>query len=407
MNREGFQRMYAEHFGALQRYCYFKLPSRADGDDVLGQVALAAWAKRDSLRNMDAFKPWLLQIATNQIRDFYRKRARHNDLPLSEVCEAALVSSRFGPTPEEAVHETLDSLSDTDRQILTLAYFYHVPQADIAQQLNVPLGTVKSRLHAARQRFKHEYPHPPKKGEIHMSKLPKLLPDYTIMPNEKEPFACKWEELMGWFLVPKLGEQLSWGMYDEGKLSGEYCMRVAGRAAVHGIEGVAVVAEIQDKDDGCIQREFIAQLTDTHVRYLAQSHENDGVKRYFTFMDGDDFLRNWGFGEDNCGNSIFPKKRGIIERCGSVITCPAEKFVLDVVDRCTVMLGGKRYDCIRVMDIECYNYGVASEQFLDKNGRTILWRRFDRNKKTPGDERWTINGETYEHHYDCITNYVC
>ena len=252
-----------------------------------------------------------------------------------------------------------------------------------------------------------------------MSKLPGVLPEYTIVKTDKPPFECKWEELQGWFLVPRIGEKLSWAMYDmpERKKSGEYKLEVTGRAAVHGIHGVEIIAEQDDHGDKS-SRKFVAQLTDTHVRFLAEAHTRGDVKHYVTFLDGDAFLDNWGFGEDNCGSDIYPKCRGIIKREGTMITCPNEKFVLDVVDRCNLVICGKEYDTIRVMDIECYNSGVVSEQFLDQNGRTILWRRFNRDDwhydfykqrwsdKLPENERLTINGETYVHWYDCITNYI-
>lgn len=413
--------MYAECFHAIQRFCYFKLPSKADGDDMLQEVALAAWSRRESLRNTGAFKPWLMQIAANKIRDFYRKRARHSDIPLDEVSELSLTYSLFGVTVEveETVNETLDTLDDADRQVLALAYLHNAPQAEIARQLSVPLGTVKSRLHAARRRFKTAYPYPILKGEHDMSHLPKYLPDYMIVKTDKLPFECLWEELQGWFLVPRLGKKLSWAMYDmpERKLSGECRLEVTGKAAVHGVEGVEITAE-QDDHGGRATRNFIAQLTDTHVRFLAESHMRGDVKHFITFIDGEEFLDNWGFGEENCGNDIHPKHKGVIKRDGSVISCPIEKFVLDVVDRCTVTLGAKAYDTIRVMDIECYNTGIVSEQFLDRNGRTILWRRFNRNDwrydyykqkwsdKLPDNERLIVNGETYVHWYDCITDYI-
>jgi len=42
MDKTTFERIYAEYFGAVRRFCYFKLPSEIDGDDVLQGVALAA-----------------------------------------------------------------------------------------------------------------------------------------------------------------------------------------------------------------------------------------------------------------------------------------------------------------------------------------------------------------------------
>ena len=70
------------------------------------------------------------------------------------------------------------------------------------------------------------------------------------------------------------------------------------------------------------------------------------------------------------------------------------------------------------MDVETFNDAVASESYIDQNGRTILWRRFNRNdwaqirygkpwtEMLPENERITINGETYVHWYDCVSDYI-
>ena len=299
-----------------------------------------------------------------------------------------------------------------------------MPQSEIAKKLNIPLGTVKSRLHTAKQNFKKRYPYHTdiSKGEYHMKKLPEYIPKYKIEKSNELPFAVKWEELMGWFLIPKLGEKLSWGIYDipSRKCERIFDMQVTGKAKVHGIEGVelsAREASCSDKND-VINRVFVAQLTDTHCRYLATIRNDGDIRNYITFLDGDEFLSNWGFGEDNCGNETNLSPKGDIKRTGSTVTCADKDFLLDIVGRYTVTIGAKSYDTVCVMDIETYEHGEASEQFLDKSGRTILWRRYnrddwaiDRYKKSwseqlPDNDRLIINGKTYVHWYDCITDYI-
>lgn len=255
-----------------------------------------------------------------------------------------------------------------------------------------------------------------------MKKLPGFLPEYKIEEGGKEPFAVKWEELMGWFLVPKLGEELSWGMYDmpSRKCSHIYDMKVTGKAMVHGIEGVELTAReaaYSDKKE-VIERTFVAQLTDTHCRYLAAIRNDNGVRNYISFLDGDAFMQTWGFGEDNCGNETDLTPKGEIKREGNVITCAEKDFQLDIVGRYTVTINGKGYDTVCVLDISNYDAGVISEQFLDKNGRTILWRRYNRNdwaidrygkpwtELLPENERLVVNGETYVQWYDCVTDYI-
>lgn len=255
-----------------------------------------------------------------------------------------------------------------------------------------------------------------------MKKLPEFLPEYQIAASDQAPFAVKWEELMGWFLVPKLGEKLSWGLYDipSRKCDHVFDLRVTGKAKVHGIEGVELTAReasYSDKND-VINRTFVAQLTDTHCRYLATMRNDGDVRNYITFLDGDEFLPNWGFGEDNCGNETNLTVKGDIIRNGTIVTTKQKDFLLDIVGRYSVTIGGKSYDTVCVMDIETYNSGVVSEQFLDRNGKTILWRRFNRDdwametyhkkwsEQLPDNDRLTVNGTTYVHWYDCITEYI-
>lgn len=261
-----------------------------------------------------------------------------------------------------------------------------------------------------------------------MKILPEMMPEYKIKLSEQPPFSVKWEECMGWMIIPKIGEKLVWGSYDfpEKKCTDYTEIEVVGKAEIHGIMGVEIVAVQHDSYDihqtgskNNEERRFIAQLTDTHCRFLAECHMENGIRKCYTFLDDDIFLKNWGFGENNCGNETNLSMKGQIVRNGNVIqTANLQREVLDIVGRYMVKIGGKSYDTVCVMDVESYNEGVAVEQYLDKNGRTVLWRRFNRDdwklqrykqrwsEKLPNNERLIINGETYVHWYDCISDYI-
>lgn len=425
-----------EHMVPLQRFLHYKINNYSDAEDLIQEVCLAATMKFASLKNKASFKAWLIGIATNKCKDYYRRQAKVLELPLDNLSETALGVGRIGITEQNVVLDTLDALGDKEKQILYLYFFKCLSQEEIAKKLSVPLGTVKSRLHYAKEKFKSQYPYPPKEKEervrrIAMSengkKIPEVMPEYTIVKSEKEPFSVKWEELQGWLLVPREGETLTWGLYDmPSRKRTEYTeMKALGKAEIHGIEGVEISAIQYDAENyyrtGSVdkmERRFVAQLTDTHCRYLAESHEENGVRKLYTFLDGDEFLNNWGFGEDNCGNEVNLSRKGLLDREGMVVSGRMEKELVDVVGRYEVSIGGKAYDTICVMDIQCFNDGVASEQFLDKNGRTVLWRRFNKNdwaykrygklwtELLPENERLVINGETYVHWYDCMSDYV-
>lgn len=430
---ERFEELLQSCRRAVERFVLFRISDRADADDVLQEVYLTAYRKLGSLKNEAAFKPWLLAIARNKCTDYFREKARRLEIPLDSIAETELACGRQGLCETSAVRDTVELLGDKDKQILYLYFWKQLPQAEIARRLKIPVGTVKSRLYTAKQNFKRQYPCPPQalKGEPVMKQrnhLPEFLPEYTIERSEKAPFSVKWEELMGWLIVPKPGESISWGLYDfPSRRRTEYTdMEVVGKAEVHGIEGVEIKAVQHDAENyyrtGSVaemERRFVAQLTDTHCRYLAESHVENGVRKCYTFLDGDSFRDNWGFGEDNCGNEVNLSPRGLLRREGDVITGTLQPEVLDIVGRYTVTIGGKSYDTVCVMDISCFNDAVVSEQYLDENGRSVLWRRFNRNdwamdrfggkpwtELLPENQRLTVNGETYVHWYDCISDYI-
>lgn len=414
---------------SVERFVRYRLPSQADADDILQEVWLTAYQRFAQLKSKDAFKPWIISIARSKCSDYFRMKAARMEISIEELSRKEFAVSRHGISAVHTVRETLELLGSKDKQILYLYFWKELPQAEIARLLDIPLGTVKSRLHTAKRHFKDKYPYLAKqpKGDNIMRKLPEYIPQYSIERLEAEPFRTRWEEMQGWLIIPKLGQKLRWGMYDfpERTLTSWCDMAVVGRAEVHGIEGVEVTA-IQygagdDRDPGFVdsmERRFVAQLTDTHSRYLAESHMEDGVRKCFTFLDGDAFLNNWGFGPENIGNETDLHRKGLIRRDGDVVTTPGEREILDVVGRYAVTINGRRYDTVCVMDIELYNEAVMSEQYIDQSGRTVLWRRFNRDdwaadrfgglwsERLPENERVTINGEAYVHWYDCISDYI-
>lgn len=409
----------------VERFVKFRVPA-SDAEDLIQEICLTAYLKYGQLKNQEAFKAWILRIARNMCTDYFRKLERNPEVAMEDIPWEMVAFGRMGRMTT-AVEDTLEQLPEKDRQLLYLCYWQELSLSEIGKRMQIPLGTVKSRLHTARTRFKEQYPYPPK-GVHDMTKLPKKMPEYTIERLHEDPFSCKWEETQGWLIIPKPGQKLSWAMYDfPQRTRTSWCkMEVVGKAEIHGIEGVEVTAvqygDGDDRDPGfedSMERRFVAQLTDTHCRFLAESHWENGVRKCYTFLDGDPFLNNWGFGEDNCGNEVDLRPKGLLKREGSAITAPKEREILDVVGQYAVTINAKRYDTVCVMDVELYNEAVVSEQYIDRNGRTVLWRRFNRDdwatdrfggkrwsEKLPDNERITINGETYVHWYDCISDYI-
>ncbi|MBQ9324471.1 MAG: RNA polymerase sigma factor [Clostridia bacterium] len=416
----------------LERWIKAHIGPVQDAEDILQDTWVAALEGLPTLRSKDAFLPWVLGIARRKCADWYRRQSRSPVILTQRVPEASV------PGPEETfVEETLSGLPAPDRTMLRLFYLDNLSQREIAQALQIPEGTVKSRMHTARMRFRAAYP-VSMQGGITMEKnagttLPPILPAYSIVWTDKPVFSVDCEELEGWFIVPRLGEKLVWGIYDlpSRRLDIAYAIQVTGPGRVHGLDGVSILAKVLSARSDFSQNDpvkdavdastggqeewvFIAQAKDGYTRFLSAEHVENGVRTISTFLDGDAFMDSWGFGEENCGAPIHRKKEGKILRQGCSISVPPESRLMDLVGRCDLLLNGVHYDTVCLMDLDMYQEGMVTEQYLNAQGQTILWRRFnrddwavDRYGKTwsallPDNEQLTINGQRYVHWYDCL-----
>ena len=80
----------------------------------------------------------------------------------------------------------------------------------------------------------------------------------------------------------------------------------------------------------------------------------------------------------------------------------------------TLTMDGQTHDCIAIMDLTAAKEGVASLQFLNRKGRTVIWQRYNRDdwaldrygkrwsELLPCNDCITINGQTFVHWYDCL-----
>lgn len=417
-----FEALLTVHKAAVERLVRYKLPTRFDAEDVLQETYLQAMLKFHTLRNKSSFKPWILAIARNQCNAWFRRKSLHDPLSLEELLETRQLPGSQGIEEVSATHETLNALKLRDKQILQLFYLQDLSMADIAHAMQIPIGTVKSRLHAAKIQFRKHYPYPPQqKGVAPMKKMPAYLPEYQITPSAEPEFPVRHEELPGMLIIPRLGETLTFGMYDfpERKRTGVYHQTVTGKVVVHGLEGVEIQSKYTDADS-TEESTIFAQLTDSFCRYLGGMFTTDtGTRSILTFLDGEEFSSAYGIGENNCGFSVHRVPKGEIVQKNGELSTAASGDISDIVGRFTVCLGGKAYDTVRLVDLEvCGDDHMLCEYYLDQQGRTILWRRFNRDdwkqqhygqnwsEKLPENERLILNGETYVHWYDCITDYI-
>lgn len=119
--------------------------------DVLQDVWITAWKTRRSLRSPGAFRAWIYRIAHGKVVDAIRAETRRQHTEQDRQRNIASVTNRAGATLEagELVHFALSQISAEHREVLSLRFIEEMTIAEIAEAIDCPVGTVKSRLHYA------------------------------------------------------------------------------------------------------------------------------------------------------------------------------------------------------------------------------------------------------------------
>jgi RNA polymerase sigma-70 factor (ECF subfamily) len=148
---------------------FSELVGRYSAEDVFQEAFLQVHQSAEQFDLQRRFRPWLFTIAANKARDLIRSQARRPTNPLQasisgddesgefidlmqavqDLPSAALESEEL----QKQVQTTVGTMPEHLREILLLSYFHQFPYKQIGEILGIPLGTVKSRLHAAVAHF--------------------------------------------------------------------------------------------------------------------------------------------------------------------------------------------------------------------------------------------------------------
>jgi len=165
--REGDQKAYADLMHRYKDSIYFMalkmVNNKEDAMDLTVETFAKAFEKLDKYQPEYAFSTWLFRVGTNNCIDFIRKKKLNttsiNGLIDDEGDERPLQIKSDSLNPEEAsmkkeqaqlLKVLIDSLPQRYRNLIVLRYFDELSYEEIAEQLDLPLGTVKAQLFRAR-----------------------------------------------------------------------------------------------------------------------------------------------------------------------------------------------------------------------------------------------------------------
>ena len=127
-----------------------------EAEDVAQEAFVKAFRQIGQFRGESGFYAWLYRIVINLCLDRMRRKCMTSEMPLEET-----ISSFFATTPDVekrlSVEQVLDSLTPPMRAALVLREVEGLEYAEIADVLQIPVGTVRSRLNTAREQFRRRW----------------------------------------------------------------------------------------------------------------------------------------------------------------------------------------------------------------------------------------------------------
>ena len=162
---DAYEELVRRHTQVAVRTAHLVGGGADDAEDAVQEAFVKAYAALPRFRAGAPFRPWLLRIVANEARNRRRSAGRRAGLALRAVEDRP--SGDAAPSPEVAVLAgesraallaAVNALRDEDREVIGLRFFLDLSEAETAETLGIPRGTVKSRLSRALRRLREQFP---------------------------------------------------------------------------------------------------------------------------------------------------------------------------------------------------------------------------------------------------------
>jgi RNA polymerase sigma-70 factor, ECF subfamily len=154
----GVRAVYREYGRLVYSISLRALGHKALAEDATQQTFIQAWQAADRFESGRELAPWLATIARRVAIDIHRRESRRATTSLDEVPATDPNVITMPPGLEQwyeawQVRQAIDALPPEERDVVRLQHLQGMTHAEIAEQLGIPTGTVKSRSHRAHQRL--------------------------------------------------------------------------------------------------------------------------------------------------------------------------------------------------------------------------------------------------------------
>jgi len=163
-DKHAYEELVYAYQGIAFRTAYVLAGNAADAEEAAQDGFVKAWRALGRFRDGAPFRPWLLQIVANEARNRRRSAGRRAHLALRAATEHP--SGDAAPSPEaallsaqqrEGLLAAVNELPEDQRSVITLRYFVGLSEQEVADALDLPTGTIKSRTSRALERLRESY----------------------------------------------------------------------------------------------------------------------------------------------------------------------------------------------------------------------------------------------------------
>ena len=153
-DRAALRELYDRHSAALAAFVSRYTSDRGEIEEIVQDTMLAAWHGAGRFAGRSSVRSWLFGIARRRAADIHRRwRPETADAKLDTLSDHAPGPEAWAlaQAGEDELLAAMERLSPIHREVLELVFVHHFAFAEIAEMLDIPIGTVKSRLNHARK----------------------------------------------------------------------------------------------------------------------------------------------------------------------------------------------------------------------------------------------------------------
>ncbi|HEC20710.1 MAG TPA: sigma-70 family RNA polymerase sigma factor [Gammaproteobacteria bacterium] len=154
-DEKAMQRFFMQYANDVYRFLMGRCGDSTLASDILNAVMLDVWRQADRFQGRSKVTTWLMGIARHKLIDHYRREQRHQHeaLDVTMSIDPAPVSEQLVAAAQHAdwVKHCIERLGGLQRDIVHLAFYQDMAYPEIAEIVECPVGTVKSRMFHARE----------------------------------------------------------------------------------------------------------------------------------------------------------------------------------------------------------------------------------------------------------------